>query len=177
MKLLLISLQSNASLVGIKYIAATARSNGYDSKILLVPGYLERELHPVLEGFIKDYNPDLIGISLMSIEFYPAKNMTRLIKEKFDVPVIWGGLHVILKPEECIHYADYVCSGEFPISGLMTRAILLKRKHCRRPTLTAFLILNTFRITFMDFIKERYITSLKTTASSAHMLCMAVPAI
>ena len=112
MKLLLISLQSNASLVGIKYIAATARANGYDSKILLVPGYLERELHPVLEDFIKDYNPDLIGISLMSIEFYPAKNMTRLIKEKFDVPVIWGGLHVILKPEECINYADYVCSGE-----------------------------------------------------------------
>jgi radical SAM superfamily enzyme YgiQ (UPF0313 family) len=112
MKLLLISLQSNASLVGIKYIAANARAYGFDSKILLIPGYLESKLHPELEEFIRDYNPDLIGISLMSIEFYPAKNMTRLIKEKFDVPVLWGGLHVILKPDECIHYVDYVCSGE-----------------------------------------------------------------
>ena len=112
MKLLLISLQSNASLVGIKYIAANALANGIDCKILLIPGYLESKLHPVLEDFIRGYNPDLIGISLMSIEFYPAKNITRLIKEKFDVPVLWGGLHVILKPDECIHYADYVCSGE-----------------------------------------------------------------
>ncbi|UCH80463.1 MAG: B12-binding domain-containing radical SAM protein [Nitrospiraceae bacterium] len=112
MKLLLISLQSNASLVGIKYIAGNARAKGIDSKILLIPGYLDSKLHPVLEGFIRDYNPDLIGISLMSIEFYPAKNITRLIKKKFNVPVIWGGLHAILKPDECIRYADFVCNGE-----------------------------------------------------------------
>ncbi len=112
MRLLLISVQSNASLVGLKYIAASARAHGHDSCILLVPGYLEPSLHPSIEGFIRDYNPDLIGISLMSIEFYPAKNITRLIKEKFDIPIIWGGLHVILKPDECIRYADYVCCGE-----------------------------------------------------------------
>ena len=112
MKLLLVSLQSNASLVGLKYIAANARANGHDAQILLVPGYLEKTLHPEIESFISEYNPDLIGIGLMSIEFYPAKNMTRLLKEKFDIPVIWGGLHVILKPDECIEYADYVCAGE-----------------------------------------------------------------
>jgi len=112
MKLLLISLQSNASIVGLKYIAAHVRAKGHDSKILLIPGYLESTLHPSLELFIKNYQPDLIGIGLMSIEFYPAKNITRLLKETFDVPIIWGGLHVILKPDECIHYVDYVCSGE-----------------------------------------------------------------
>lgn len=112
MKLLLISLQSNASLVGLKYIAANAISKGYDARILLIPGYLERTLHPVIEDFIRDYTPDLIGIGLMSIEFYPAKNITRHLKDRFDIPVIWGGLHVILKPDECIEYADYVCSGE-----------------------------------------------------------------
>jgi radical SAM superfamily enzyme YgiQ (UPF0313 family) len=112
MKLLLISLQSNASLVGLKYIAENVLSHGYDTRILLVPGYLEPDLAHSIEHFIRDYAPDLIGIGLMSIEFYPAKNITRLIKEKFDVPVLWGGLHVILKPEECIKYADYVCAGE-----------------------------------------------------------------
>jgi len=111
-KLLLLSLQSNASIVGLKYIASNALANGHDTEILLLPGYLENNLHPVIEEFIRKYNPDLIGIGLMSIEFYPAKNITRLLKEKFDTPVIWGGLHVILKPEDCIRYADYVCIGE-----------------------------------------------------------------
>jgi len=111
-KLLLISLQSNASLIGLKYVASNVRAHGHDVRILHVPGYLERTLSPVIESFVREYAPDLIGIGLMSIEFYPAKNMTRLLKEKFDIPVVWGGLHVILKPYDCINYADYICCGE-----------------------------------------------------------------
>jgi radical SAM superfamily enzyme YgiQ (UPF0313 family) len=112
MKLLLISLQSNAYVTGLKYITASVRANGHDAQILLLPGYLEKDLHPEIEKFIRDYNPDLIGIGLMSIEFYPAKNFTRLIREKFQTPVIWGGVHVIITPGECLKYADYVCCGE-----------------------------------------------------------------
>jgi anaerobic magnesium-protoporphyrin IX monomethyl ester cyclase len=112
MKLLLISLQSNAYVTGLKYVAANARAHGHDARILFLPGYLEAYLDPQIENFIRDYDPDLIGISLMSIEFYPAKNFTRLFREKFDIPVVWGGVHVIIKPEECIKYADYVCTGE-----------------------------------------------------------------
>jgi radical SAM superfamily enzyme YgiQ (UPF0313 family) len=112
MKLLLISLQSNAYITGLKYVAANAKSNGHDVRILFLPGYLEEELSYVIEDFIRNYSPDLIGISLMSIEFYPAKNFTRLLKKRFEIPVIWGGVHVIIKPEECIKYADYVCTGD-----------------------------------------------------------------
>jgi anaerobic magnesium-protoporphyrin IX monomethyl ester cyclase len=81
-------------------------------RILFLPGYLESTLNPAIAEFISNFNPDLIGISLMSIEYYPAKNLSRLLKEKFDVPIIWGGVHAIIKPEECIRYADYVCIGE-----------------------------------------------------------------
>ncbi len=112
MKLLLISLQSNAYVTGLKYISANAEANGHDARILFIPGYLEDGLHPAIEKFISDYGPDLIGISLMSIEYYPAKNLSRLLKEKFDVPIIWGGVHVIIKPDECIKHTDYICTGE-----------------------------------------------------------------
>jgi len=112
MRLLLISLQSNAYVTGLKYIASNVRASGHDVRILLLPGYLENKLSPAIEDFIRNYSPDLIGISLMSIEFYPAKNITRLLKEKFQIPIIWGGVHVILKPEECLKYADYICCGE-----------------------------------------------------------------
>ena len=112
MKLLLISMQSNAYITGLKYVAANARAHGHDVKILFLPGYLESTLSPAIAEFISGFNPDLIGISLMSIEFYPAKNLSRLLKERFDIPIIWGGVHAIIKPEECIKYADYVCAGE-----------------------------------------------------------------
>lgn len=112
MKLLLISLQSNAYITGIKYIASNVRANGHDARILLLAGYLNDRLSPAIEDFIRNYNPDLIGIGLMSIEFYPAKNLTWLLREKFPVPIIWGGVHAVISPDECLRYADYVCHGE-----------------------------------------------------------------
>ncbi|MDP3296200.1 MAG: radical SAM protein [Thermodesulfovibrionia bacterium] len=112
MRLLLISLQSNAYVTGLKYIAANVLANGHDARILLLPGYFERILAPAMEDFILDYSPDLIGIGLMSIEFYPAKNLTFLLREKFQIPIIWGGVHVVIRPNECIKYADYICCGE-----------------------------------------------------------------
>jgi radical SAM superfamily enzyme YgiQ (UPF0313 family) len=112
MKCLLISLQSNAYVTGLKYIAANVRANGHDARILLLPGYLDSTLNSAIEDFIRDYNPDLIGIGLMSIEFYPAKNITRLLRERFEIPIIWGGVHAVISPDECLKYADYVCCGE-----------------------------------------------------------------
>ncbi len=112
MKLLLISVQSNAYLTGLKYIAANVHANGHDARILHLPGYFEDRLEPAIEDFIRDYNPDLIGIGLMSIEFYPTKNLTLLLRKKFRIPIIWGGVHVVIKPDECLKYADYVCCGE-----------------------------------------------------------------
>jgi radical SAM superfamily enzyme YgiQ (UPF0313 family) len=112
MKCLLISLQSNAYVTGLKYIAANLLDNGHDVRILYLPGYLEPTLDPAIEDFIRDYNPDLIGISLMSIEFYPSKNLTLLLRDKFQIPLMWGGVHVTTKPYDCLEYADYICIGE-----------------------------------------------------------------
>ncbi len=112
MKLLLISLQANAYVTGLKYIASNVRAHGHDARILLLPGYLESTLGLAIEDFIRNYNPDLIGVSLMSIEFYPAKNLTWLLREKFQAPIVWGGVHAIVSPDECLKYADYVCHGE-----------------------------------------------------------------
>jgi len=112
MKVLLISLQTNSYLTGIKYIASNVIANGHDARMLFIPGYMEERLSPAIKDFISDYAPDLIGISLMSIEFYPSRNMTELLKESFDIPIIWGGVHAIMSPEDCIKYTDYVCSGE-----------------------------------------------------------------
>lgn len=70
----------------------------------------EREL---LIDFIRDKKPDVIGFSLFSVTLDVVKDLTALIKKQFpDIPVAWGGVHCILRPEECIKYADIVCAGE-----------------------------------------------------------------
>jgi radical SAM superfamily enzyme YgiQ (UPF0313 family) len=97
---------------GLKYIAANVLDSGHDSRILLLPGYLQPTLDPAIRDFIRDYNPDLIGIGLMSIEFYSAKNLTRLLREEFDIPIMWGGVHVTINPDDCLDHADYICLGE-----------------------------------------------------------------
>jgi radical SAM superfamily enzyme YgiQ (UPF0313 family) len=112
MRVLLISLQTNSYLTGLKYISSNVIANGHDARILFMPGYMEERLSLEIKGFINDYSPDLIGVGLMSIEFYPSRNITELLKDSFDIPIIWGGVHAIMSPEECIKYADYVCSGE-----------------------------------------------------------------
>ena len=58
MKCLLISLQSNAYVTGLKYISANLLANGHDAKILLLPGYLEKKLAPAIEDFIQSLKKD-----------------------------------------------------------------------------------------------------------------------
>lgn len=57
-------------------------------------------------------NPALIGISLQSTHFQIAKRITKAIKDKFRIPVIWGGSHPTIDPENSIKYTDMICVGE-----------------------------------------------------------------
>ncbi|UCH79616.1 MAG: cobalamin-dependent protein, partial [Nitrospiraceae bacterium] len=98
MRVLLISLQTNSYLTGLKYIASNVIAHGHDARILFLPGYMEERLSPEIKRFINDYAPDLIGIGLMSIEYYPSRNITDLLKESFAIPLIWGGVHAIMSP-------------------------------------------------------------------------------
>ena len=54
----------------------------------------------------------LIGISLFTCHFDRAVQLTQAIKSKLDIPVMWGGIHPTIKPDESLHYCDIVCLGE-----------------------------------------------------------------
>lgn len=55
---------------------------------------------------------DLLGMSLMTNYFIKMTHLTRGIRERIDIPIIWGGIHPTVAPEECLNIADYVCIGE-----------------------------------------------------------------
>lgn len=66
---------------------------------------------------LQQLNPDLIGISLRSAFVRTAEELTKTFKERLSVPILWGGIHPTLCPDESIQYADIVCrgEGEFPL--------------------------------------------------------------
>ena len=56
---------------------------------------------------------DLVGVSAMTIDSDWAKKVIAEIKRiNPDCFVVWGGMHAIVCPEDCIQYADAVCTGE-----------------------------------------------------------------
>ena len=63
---------------------------------------------------IKKERPDLIGFSILSFNYQSILAIARFIKQHSTIPIIAGGVHVILSPEEVIsnHEIDIVCIGE-----------------------------------------------------------------
>jgi anaerobic magnesium-protoporphyrin IX monomethyl ester cyclase len=63
---------------------------------------------------IKKERPDLIGFSMLSFNYRTILAIARLIKQHSPIPIIVGGVHAILSPEQVIwnHEIDIVCIGE-----------------------------------------------------------------
>jgi len=108
--------------------AATCPS---DQGIRTISGILKKEKHnvqmvfmPLSEDYSKFYsknelkqlanlckNSELIGISSF---VSTAPRAIQIIKylEKLKIPIVWGGIHATISPEECIKYCNLVCVGE-----------------------------------------------------------------
>ncbi|MFX0197548.1 MAG: B12-binding domain-containing radical SAM protein [Candidatus Hodarchaeota archaeon] len=113
--------------IGLSHVITYLEKNGYPSKHVFLTRKGESyegdneynrkedtqyEKNAILE-FIERDKPDLIGITLMTLNFFRARTLTKIIKERFpSIPIIWGGIHPTFHPEESIEYADYICVGE-----------------------------------------------------------------
>jgi anaerobic magnesium-protoporphyrin IX monomethyl ester cyclase len=63
---------------------------------------------------IINFSPELIAVSCLSADFAFACNFLKPFKEMFNIPIIFGGIHAILLPQEVIQtpVCDFVCIGE-----------------------------------------------------------------
>ncbi len=70
---------------------------------------------------VRGLNPDLIGISLRSAFVPTAVELTGEMKKNVTAPILWGGIHPTLCPDESIQHADILCrgEGEFPLLDLV----------------------------------------------------------
>jgi len=106
----LLILQKHTYHYGLGIMSAVLKENGYKTDLLTLFKFDRKAIKKKIE----EYQPDLIGISVTSQQFSLSENITGYIHEEFGIPVIWGGVHCTVRPEECIRVngVSAVCIGE-----------------------------------------------------------------
>lgn len=100
--------------ISSKTLSSYLNFNGVDCKII----YLNNIFEDVLDERIKAQilqsvgEDKLIGMSLMTKDYYLFKDLTWYLKSYLDIPIVWGGIHPSVLPEESLRCCDYVCIGE-----------------------------------------------------------------
>ena len=97
--------------LGLISIATFLNANGHEAKII----DLSVE-HINVHHSINEFNPDIIGITLGSIKHLNgATHITKKIKAKHSIPIVWGGSFVDCAEPELIFRdgkADYISYSE-----------------------------------------------------------------
>lgn len=121
MKVTLISPYPDITAFGIRTISAYLKQHGHKTQLIFLPDPygdnlvfgMKRYDNKVLDELIplcKDSN--IIGITLMTNFYEGAVQITERLKEGVTAPVIWGGIHPTIRPEESLEHADIVCLGD-----------------------------------------------------------------
>src|SRR3989338_5483 len=115
MKITLISTATFPSDQGIRTISSVLKKAGYEVKIIFLAYsedysrvYPEKALNQVIK-ICKD--SDLVGINSFASTAPRAIHVINKLK-RLNNPIVWGGIHATISPEECIKYCDIVCVGE-----------------------------------------------------------------
>ena len=112
MKIAIISFQKNTNIIGAKYIHAYLQKNNYESFLILHQEAVSETNNAIID-FIHENKINIIGVSLMSHEFFQVSQFAKKIKSKFqNIPLIFGGIHATIAPEECLSICDIVIRGE-----------------------------------------------------------------
>ena len=97
--------------LGIMYLSSYLKSAGHKVELTLLQDYQRVD---DLIGYIKKYDPDLVGFSVMTPQVVQFRPISRLIKEKTGKTIIWGGAHCMFMQEDVMKYGcvDIICVGD-----------------------------------------------------------------
>ena len=102
--------------IGVRTIASYLKQHAHSVKLIFLPTkdkFSNLYDDNIINGIVRlCHDSDLVGISLMTNYFIKARDLTDKLKSKIRAPIIWGGIHPSVKPEECLRHADMVCIGE-----------------------------------------------------------------
>ena len=126
MRIVLVSPYPDITNYGLRILSSVLREAGHETRMLFLPDFagdgesfhtqLGSDRYPpeVIARFVElTADADLVGITLMTHYFDTAKQLTAAVRSaQPGVPVVWGGFHPSVRPDECIHWADYVAIGD-----------------------------------------------------------------
>lgn len=98
--------------LGILSVASALRKAGINDVELI--HITENEIEKTAQKIVKD-NPQCVGVSVMTgLQTGHSAELSKKIKEKSNIPIIWGGIHPSSLPEQCLKeaYIDFVVIGE-----------------------------------------------------------------
>jgi len=108
--------------LGLAYVSSSAREAGHTPSLIHVVSEPDRE---EILGRIEELQPDVVGFSAMSHHHDTVTRIAGWIRERFDIPVLYGGVHPTIDPEGCINAPeiDMICigEGERPLIELLDR--------------------------------------------------------
>lgn len=98
--------------LGLGYLAGYLRSKGH--KVSFIDCMAHNIRIPELQGIIKKENPEVIGVTIMSMYYNNAKRTIKKIREVTNVPIVIGGSHVSALPQFSLEDtdADFAVMGE-----------------------------------------------------------------
>jgi len=97
---------------GILVVGTILKNRGFKVQVIdgtIYVDYKERVLNAI------DNSTILIGFSVMTSQVSMALKLSKVIRTKYsDIPIVWGGIHPILFPEQTIRNSniDIVVTGE-----------------------------------------------------------------
>ncbi len=105
---------------GIRYLASALRGAGISTDECYVgqhlhhaPPRFDPQVAAQLVEHFRSRDVGLVGISVrIGALVALSAQLTRTLKQELGVPVVWGGPHVSMAPEECIPHTDYLVLGE-----------------------------------------------------------------
>ncbi|HUU83062.1 MAG TPA: radical SAM protein [Phycisphaerae bacterium] len=118
MRVALVATYTHPISLGLRYVSACLKRHGHDVRMLFMSSKRDTataDFSPALLAAFVDQlrEADLIGLSLMTNTFVRARVLTEAIhRAGIKAPVVWGGTHPTVAPDESIESADMVCVGE-----------------------------------------------------------------
>lgn len=104
--------------LGLLYIASYLRKNSAH-RVTIIDSEVERFDYPDLRRMIEQLKPDLVGIQALTFTLIDALKTAAEVKNySRGVPVVLGGPHVTIYPQESLMFndVDYIVRGEGEIS-------------------------------------------------------------
>lgn len=110
----------NEKALGVRCLGAALQRGGYQPVLVFFKEFhsrmperaTERELE-LLCGLVDREETLLIGMSVMSSLYLESIwEVSRTLRRRFSIPVVWGGTYATLEPERCLRDCDAVLRGE-----------------------------------------------------------------